>query len=388
MINRDIEKILINLAKTLPIISVTGPRQSGKTTLLKNIFKNYEYINLENPAMQNLAKADPVAFLKSFEKKLIIDEAQYVPDIFSAVQVLSDANEQPGSFILSGSQNFLLSKNIKQSLAGRVAIVKLLPLSFNEINKHYQNINHKEIMIKGEYPRLYDTKIDSFRFYRSYINTYIARDIKDLLDIRNISDFLRLLSLLATRVGQILNYSSLSKELGIDVRTVKSWISVLESSYIVYILKPYYKNLTKTIVKSPKLYFYDTGLVNYLLNVKTNKDYELKGYKGQIFENFVMSELIKYYYNNDNDDRIFFYRDKNKLEIDIVDSSYDAKYKLCEIKAGETYDKKFKNNIKTLYKKNLIDLDKSCVVYGGIGALKDENIKIFGFEEWSKNLYT
>ncbi|MDO5329792.1 MAG: ATP-binding protein [Coriobacteriia bacterium] len=388
MIKRDIEKTLLDLACSVPILSVTGPRQSGKTTLIKSVFNKHEYLNLENPAMQNLAKADPVAFLKSFSNKLIIDEAQYVPEIFSAVQVLSDIDEKPGAFILSGSQNFLLSKNIKQSLAGRVAVVKLLPLSFNEIKNHFNKISYKEIMIKGEYPRLYDTKMDSFRFYRSYINTYIARDVKDLLDIRNTSDFLRLLSLLACRAGQLLNYASLGKELAVDVRTIKSWISVLESSYIIYHLRPHYKNLTKTMVKSPKVYFYDTGLMNYLLNIKNNRDFELKGYKGQIFENFVMSELMKYYYNDDSDDRIAFYRDKNKLEIDIVDNSYDAKYRYCEVKAGETYQKKFNENIKILSDKDMIDLDSACVVYGGIGAFKKDGIQTFGFKEWSNNLYS
>lgn len=386
MINRELKKVLLELSKIVPIISVTGPRQSGKTTILKNVFSNYKYVNLENSIYQNMAKADPVNFLKSFESKLIIDEAQYVPEIFSAVQVISDETEQPGSFILSGSQNFLLSKNIHQSLAGRVAVIKLLPFTYNEVKNFKLSLQYKEFMIKGSYPRLYNSKLKPNMFYKSYIDTYISRDVKEVVDIRNIDDYLNLLTLLASRSGQLLNYSSLAKTLGIDVRTIKSWISVLEASYIVYKINPYYKNLTKSVVKTPKIYFYDTGLLCYLLNVRNVSDFELKGFKGQIFENFVISELIKHYYNNCYYDRIFFYRDKNKLEVDIVDNSYEAKYQYCEIKAGDTYHNYFKSNILKLANKKLIDIDKSCVIYGGIGSFIDENVKILGFNEWLETL--
>lgn len=387
MITRDIKSILLDMSKRVPIISVTGPRQSGKTTVIKDTFKTYEYINLENLAMQNLAKADPVAFLKSFGRKIIIDEAQYVPEIFSAVQVISDEDEQPGNFVLSGSQNFLLSKNIGQSLAGRVAVIKLLPLSFNELKLYSKKFTYKEVMINGCYPRLYNSKEEPYRFYRNYIKTYIARDVKDLLDVRNTDDFLRLLILLASRSGQLLNYASLAKDLAVDVRTIKSWISVLETSYVIYLVRPHFKNITKTMVKSPKIYFYDTGLLCYLLNVRNNKDFEIKGYKGQIFENFVMSELVKFYYNNDLDDRLSFYRDKYKVEVDVFDDTYNAKFMCCEIKAGETYHENFKSNLLKLSNKGLIDIDSSCIVYGGEGHFKDGNIHVFGFNEWLEMVY-
>lgn len=222
MIARDISKELLSLSTLYPVLSVTGPRQSGKTTLLKTTFPKYTYINLEEPATRQKAINDPTVFLRSIKNNVIIDEAQYVPDIFSAVQVISDENEIPGRFILSGSQNFLLLKNITQSLAGRVAILKLLPLSFNELLSSKKQMSLKEIIVKGSYPRLYNSKIKSAQYYRNYIDAYIARDVRDLLDVRNIEDFKGLLKLLASQTGQLVNYQNLSKILKVDQRTIKS----------------------------------------------------------------------------------------------------------------------------------------------------------------------
>lgn len=224
---------------------------------------------------------------------MIIDEAQYVPDIFSSVQVISDNNERLGRFILSGSQNFLLLKNIKQSLAGRVGIIKLPTLTFSEIYKYKPKLNIDEIMVKGSYPRIYAYDINHSWYYENYLDTYITRDAKDLLDVKNIYSFRKLLNVLASQTGQLLNYNSTAKMLNIDQRTVKSWINILCASYVCFLVTPFYRNINKRLTKTPKLYFYDTGLLSYLLEIESADDYNHSIYKGQIFENFIIFLIQK-----------------------------------------------------------------------------------------------
>ena len=376
MIERKIKSELLQLAKYFPIITVTGPRQSGKTTLVKSIFSQYKYINLEIPNYRNQASLDPVAFLKSFGDNVIIDEAQFVPEIFSAVQVLSDENEKPGNYILTGSQNFLLLKQISQSLAGRVGILKLFPFSYEElVNKPFIE-SYKEHMLSGGYPRLYESQIPPRIFYKNYLDTYISRDVKDFLDVRNEIDFRNLIILLAERSGQLINYSSLSKALKVDIRTVKSWINILVSSYICFTLSPYFRNKGKSLIKTPKIYFRDTGLLCYLLNVETDNDFETAGHKGRIFENYIISEKLKKYNNYNIDSRLYFYRDKNNIEVDLVDETKGAKYILNEIKAGETYHNKFKSSLVRVSSELSVDIDNCCVVYGGSNSFKDEGVNV------------
>lgn len=376
MIERKIKNELLRLAKYFPVVSVTGPRQSGKTTLIKDTFPDYKYINLEIPNFKEQASSDPVAFLRSFGENVIIDEAQFAPDIFSAVQVLSDINEKPGNYILSGSQNFLLLKQISQSLAGRVGILKLMPLTYSELLNSNNISSFKENIFKGGYPRLYDSKIPTDIYYKNYIETYISRDVKGYLDVRNYTDFKNLLTLLAERAGQLINYSSLAKSLQVDVRTIKSWISILTSSYICFTLSPYFRNRSKTLIKTPKIYFYDTGLLCHLLNVFTDNDFETIGYKGKIFENYVISEKFKNYYNQNADARLYFYRDTNNNEVDLIDETKNAKFSLCEIKAGETYRSKFSSALIRIANDMDVDTSNSCIVYGGENSFTDGDINV------------
>ena len=385
MIKRNMQTQLRSLASQFPIVSVTGPRQSGKTTLIRNTFPNYTYINLEEPSIQKKAKTDPTEFIRSFKKPIIIDEAQYVPDVFSSVQVLSDENESPGQFILSGSQNFLLLKNISQSLAGRVGILTLLTLDFCELANWNKNLNYVDVMLKGGYPRLYDSNIESKKYYKSYLQTYIHRDVEGYLDVRNSVAFASFIKILASRSGQLLNYSSLAKELSINIRTVKSWISILCSCHICFLLQPYYKNINKRLVKSPKIYFLDSGLLCYLLDVSNVSEYHQSDYKGKIFENFVVSETLKNYYNYDEDAQLFYYRDDEKTEVDLIVIDKNAKYNLCEIKSSSLYNEKYKKPLLKVSNYLNIPHEKVCVTYGGQGAFMDGETQIIDFPSWSNS---
>lgn len=260
MIQRNARHKMLEMAKKFPVLVFTGPRQSGKTTLAKLVFSNYRYVSLENPDQLEFALSDPRGFLKTYDKYVIIDEAQNAPQLFSYIQQIVDESGLSGQFILSGSQNFLLLEKITQSLAGRVYLMELLPLSQDEIATVQQNDVYESI-IKGSYPRVYDKDIHPRDFYPGYIRTYVERDVKTIVNVQDVSLFRKFLSLLAHHVGQLFNASSISKELGVDSKTVQRWLSILESSYIVFTLQPWHANLSKRIVKTPKLYFYDTGLV-------------------------------------------------------------------------------------------------------------------------------
>ncbi|MCK5280889.1 MAG: ATP-binding protein, partial [Cyclobacteriaceae bacterium] len=268
MINRKIEDILKEISTHFPIISLVGPRQSGKTTLVKKVFNNYKYVNLENTQNRGFAVEDPQGFIKQYNEHVIIDEAQYAPELFSYIQENVDENRINGKFILTGSQNFLLSQNISQSLAGRTAVFTLHPFSYEELkNTDYQVKELNELLIKGFYPGLYVEDLNPMYWYPSYLNTYLERDVRNIKNITNLTDFQRFLRICAARTGQIVNFSNFAAEIGVSHPTIKSWISVLESSHIIYLLPPFYKNYNKRLVKSPKLYFLDTGLVCSLLGI-------------------------------------------------------------------------------------------------------------------------
>ena len=268
-INREITNAMKELIGKYPVLALTGPRQSGKTTLLRSIFPEYTYISLENPDNRNFAETDPNGFLKQYSKHVIFDEVQRVPDLFSYIQSMVDESGLMGQFILSGSQNFHLMRNITQSLAGRVALFKLFPFDFEElISAGLINNDYLENIIKGFYPAIYDRSIHPGTFYSNYVQTYIQRDVSELIAIKDLRLFQNFLGLCATRAGQLLNLNSLANECGISQPTAKAWLSALESCYIVFQLYPYHENFSKRIVKTPKLYFYDSGLLSYLLKIK------------------------------------------------------------------------------------------------------------------------
>lgn len=381
MIKRIISKRLFDLSKKIPVISITGPRQSGKTTLAKSVFPDYRYVSLENPDNLDFALSDPKGFLNNYGTRLIIDEAQYAPKLFSYIQTIIDEKEKNGLFVLTGSQNFLLNAGISQSLAGRVLIFNLLPFSYEELKKTKFRISKlHELIIKGFYPRIYNSGLDPLEWYRSYIQTYLERDVRQILNVGDINSFRNFLRICAGRCGQIINLSSIGSDLGISYQTVKKWLSVLEQSYIIFLLQPYFENFNKRIIKSPKLYFYDTGLVCYLLGINSAESFNLHYLKGGIYESFVISELIKGKFNSGSNKEFFYWKDLNGNEIDcIVSSGIDLK--ALEIKASETIKSEF---FKTLFLWNNLNPKRNKnlnLIYGGKEKQIREKINIYGWNQ-------
>lgn len=323
-------------AKKYPILALTGPRQSGKTTFLKTQFPNYSYVNLENTDIRKFAIEDPNGFLKELDEPVILDEVQRVPGLFSYLQTKVDEDKTMGQFILSGSQNFHLMHRISQSLSGRVALFKLLPFDLKEMESAGWLSNDYAVNLqKGFYPAIYDRGIPSRVFYSNYVQTYVERDLSELIKVKDLSVFRKFITLCAGRAGQLLNLNSMANDCGISQPTAKSWLSVLETSYIVYQLQPYFANFNKRITKSTKLYFYDTGLLCHLLKIKDAEGVKLSSDKGRLFENFVVTEYIKQNYHQNLMQDFWFWRDADGHEIDLIRQDSE-KLNLIEIKATET----------------------------------------------------
>lgn len=335
-IKRTIKKELDKYCEKYPILAITGPRQSGKTTFLKEEFSNYRYVNLENPDIRNFAETDTQNFLAEFDKYVILDEVQRVPNLFSYLQAKVDEDKIMGQYILSGSQNFHLMQNISQSLAGRVALFKLFPFDFNEMKSgNLLDEDYAVNLQRGFYPAIFDRNIPSKTFYSNYIQTYVERDLTEIINVKDLKTFRNFVSLCAARAGQLLNLNSLANECGISQPTAKSWISVLEGSYILFLLQPYHSNLNKRVTKSPKLYFYDTGLLSFLLKVNNPKDLLMHSLKGNLFENFVIAEFIKSNYHQNLLRDFWFWRDVQGHEVDMIWQE-DPLLNLVEIKASQT----------------------------------------------------
>ena len=372
MIVRESYHILKKLAKGFPIVTITGPRQSGKSTLVKEVFSDKKYVSFENSALRKQAAEDPHDFLAQFPEGAIIDEVQRVPDIFSYLQTLVDERNKVGLFILTGSNQFEYMQNLTQSLAGRTAILKLLPFSYSEIYGE-NRINLDEILLRGFYPAIFDKKISETDFYPSYITTYLERDVRQISNIVNLSIFQNFLELCAGRTGQILNKNSLANECGVSQPTIEEWITILEASFIVYRMRPYFKNLKKRIVKSPKLYFFDTGLVCSLLNIETTEQLKRHPLRGEIFETFVVSEFLKYRFHQGFRSNFYFYRDSNMNEIDvIIDTGYGPVP--LEIKSGMTINDSFFKGL-NFFRKLANRYKNSGLIYGG-----DRNFKYLSHE--------
>ena len=317
MIQRIATKKNIEMAGKFPVIVITGPRQSGKTTLAKSSFPTYRYVSLENPQNREFAETDPQGFLKIYDRHVIIDEAQNVPQLFSYIQQIVDDSHEPGQYIISGSQNFLLIEKIAQTLAGRVYITELLPLSHHEI-KQIQTTTVYQEMITGSYPRIYSMNIDPRDFYPGYIKTYVERDVRTLLKVHDLKLFRKFMMLLAHQAGQLFNALEISKKLGIDSKTVQRWLSILETSYLAFTLAPWHNNFSKRLIKTPKLYFYDTGLLCYLLGIKSTDELIHSTYKGAVFENYALLELMKTSFGKGKNYGFYFWRDANQNEIDLL----------------------------------------------------------------------
>lgn len=365
MIKRDLSAKLKALAGKFPVVSVVGPRQSGKTTLVKSLFAGWGYVSLEDLDQREFALKDPKGFLASHDKGAVIDEVQRAPQLFSYIQTVVDRNRKPGRFILTGSQNILLQENISQSLAGRTAILKLLPLSIGELSHTaYRAEQSGEYIFKGFYPRLYDKKIAPADWYPNYIQTYVERDVRLVKNISDLNTFQKFIRMCAGRIGQVLNLSSLGNECGITHNTARAWLSVLESSYIIFLLKPYHKNFNKRLVKMPKLYFYDTGLACSLLGIQSKSQLDTHYLKGSLFESLIISEIIKNRFNKGLEPNCYYWRDKTGHEIDCI-AETPRKLLQIEIKSGRTIGEDFFDGIKYWNKLAAKSDQNGYLIYNG-----------------------
>jgi hypothetical protein len=368
MIVREIASLLLEYSRSFRSVVIVGPRQSGKTTLAKACFPAKSYVSLENPDMLELANQDPRGFLAGFPKGAILDEIQRAPQLFNYLQEVLDNTEEDGLFILTGSNNILLLENISQTLAGRIGILDLLPLSFREIRELVKGMSLQELIVRGFYPEIYHKNRNSQIWYQSYIRTYLERDVRQIKQIENTLLFQKFLRLCAGSVGQQVNYASLSNDCGIDVRTVHSWLSVLENSFVLYRLQPFHQNFKKRLVKSPKIYFVDTGLACALLNIKSSDELSNSHFRGALVENFVVSECLKNKQNLNLYDRKFYYwRDNNGTEIDLIIEAGNAMTPV-EIKSAQTYSNDFIRGIKKfmLYS----GTPRGTIVYDGSAGFK------------------
>ncbi|SFF05951.1 hypothetical protein SAMN05518672_11512 [Chitinophaga sp. CF118] len=359
------------LAKQFKAIAIVGPRQSGKTTLARHVFANKPYVSLENPDIRQFAMDDPRGFLEQYPTGAIFDEAQRVPELFSYLQQVLDESSEKGQFILTGSNNFLLQENISQSLAGRIAYLYLLPFSVEEAEKAIgrpQTI--EDVMYQGGYPPIYDNQVAPERWLPNYIRTYIERDVRQIKNISNLNVFERFLKLCAGRTGQLLNMNSLAIEAGIDSKTIASWLSVLESSFIIHLLKPHHQNFNKRLVKMPKLYFYDTGLACSLLGITKATQLTLHPLKGNLFENFVVGELVKERFNKNLPLNLYFWRDSTGNEVDIIIDEGTALFPV-EIKAGKTITSDYFKNFQFWNK--ITGTTEGAVIYAGDALQKRSN---------------
>lgn len=388
MYKRHLSKHLLDYSKEYPIVALVGPRQSGKTTLIKSLFPTYKYISLENIATRRIASEDPMGFLNTHGNFLILDEVQNVPELFSSLQEIVDANQEPAQFILTGSSQFLLVEKITQSLAGRIVTFKLLPFSFLEIYKYeaeqdansiFQKILPErthvsldqlfEFLLKGSYPRIYDKNLDSQKWYENYIFTYVERDIRMLLNIRNLRTFEHFLLLCASRSGQLIDYTDFSNSLGIAVSTVKAWISILETSGIIFILPPFFENYSKRVVKTPKLYFIDTGVLCHLLSIQTIDHLKTHPLIGSIFETFIISECYKRFCNIGKKPPLYFWRDQSAHEIDLL--IYDGRKGFpVEIKLSQSFHPDYRKTLIKWFEFDKNPAQEGLIIYCGDQAVQ------------------
>ncbi len=377
MIQRHLSSIILESASQYPIVAVTGPRQSGKTTLCRKLFPDHVYVNLEKPDTRAFAAEDPNGFLAQFKKPVILDEVQRVPELFSYIMVLADERKRMGEFILTGSQNFHLQEAITQSLAGRCAIVKLLPFSWQELSgnpgRDIFSIHEWESMectetepfthiFRGSYPPVYDRRIAPGNWFAQYTQSYLERDVRSLVNVGDLETFERFLRLAAGRTGQILNMDSLAADTGVSPVTVKRWISILKASYIVFLLRPHQKNYNKRLIKSPKLYFYDTGLLCHLLGIRTPETLMLHSQRGAIFETYIISEMVKNCLNAGIEPPLYYWRDSQGHEVDLIVENGESLYPI-EIKSGQTVNGSMFSGLDFWLK--LSGTERGMLCYGG-----------------------
>ena len=385
MIPRALGEKILSLAEMFPIVSLTGPRQSGKTTLARALFPDYAYVNLENLDDRMAAEEDPLRFLRVHSSTgMIVDEAQKAPSLFSYLQGIVDESGKMGKYILTGSQNFLLLEKITQSLAGRVAVCNLMPLGLTElINADLLDEDLDHVMFTGGYPVIYDRHIPVTDYFPSYIQTYIERDVRGISNVGNLSTFQRFVKLCAGRVGQLLNLSNLGMDLSINYKTVRSWISILEASYIVFLLQPHHKKFNKRVVKQPKLYFFDTGLLCALLDIQNPEQLAGHYLRGNIFESFIISEYIKSRFHAGRRPNTFFWRNSTGHEIDLIIEA-GAQLWAVEIKSGETLNEDFFKGLRYFKRLSSAPEKHFYLVYGGKRDFSRKHGQVLGWKSISK----
>jgi len=376
-INRDLEKIIVEASEYYSVISVTGPRQSGKSTLLKHLFPDYKEYSMKDVHIRDFALNDPVAFLNQTTDGMFIDEIQKAPVLMKYIQGIVDRNPER-KFLLTGSSNFEMMRDLSESLSGRSGVFELMPMSLSETNEFRTNLDLSNQLFEGLYPAVCSKKNKAGFFYPSYVKTYLEKDVRDLLNVQNQMQFMRFMKLCATRIGSIFNASELSAEVGVDVKTITRWLSVLQASYLITLLPPYYENISKRLIKSPKLYFNDTGLACYLLDIESAKQLDRDKMRGALFENMIVMEIIKHRYNQGKTGGVFFYRDSNQNEVDVL-LKQEGEITALEIKSAMTYNSSFEKSLKQIPNWINTPITNRAVIYSGDFENTSSDIKLLNY---------
>jgi predicted AAA+ superfamily ATPase len=386
MIERAATRALLEASESYPIVAVTGPRQSGKTTLCRSLFKDKPYVSFERPDVQLRFDDDPLGFLAAYREGAVFDEAQRCPELFSYLQGIVDEDPRMGRFILTGSSQFHLFAEITQSLAGRVVTLQLLPFSYRELVEDRIHLDERDrgldsLMLTGLYPPIYDRNAEPSLWYAGYVRNYVERDVRALLNVTDLSVFQRFLRLCAARTGQLINLSEIGVAAGVSHNTVKSWISILEASYVVFLVRPFHTNFSKRLVKTPKLYFYDTGLLCWLMSIEDSSQLGLHPMRGSIFESFVLSELLKARFNSLKESNLYFWRDRSGHEIDLI-LDHGLEQTPVEIKSGATFQGRFCRQIPR-WKTISGSKKQPVLIYGGEERFEHRGCSV---HDWSSAL--
>ncbi|MDF1655432.1 MAG: ATP-binding protein [Coxiellaceae bacterium] len=385
MLSRSMQAIFEEMMSQYPVVTIMGPRQSGKTTLAKNTYPGRAYFNLENPDTRALIEKDPRGFIDNINLKqgVILDEIQRVPDLLSYIQTKTDEDRMPGSFILTGSHQLQLNEAISQSLAGRTALLQLLPLSLTELKAEHIECDMNDQLLKGFFPAVYQHQLEASMYASNYVKTYIERDVRQIINIKDLDCFQTFIKLCTGRISSTLNYESLSNDVGVSQNTIKNWITVLKASYIAFTLPPYFENFGKRVIKAPKLYFIDTSIASYLLDIQSPQQMAREKLRGALFENMVIVELMKYRYNQGKDANLYFYRDSNQNEVDVVMQHHD-KIIPIEIKSTATFSGAL---IKNIEKFQLMAGKRSPIgflIYSGELEQKVNNVHVLSYKNMHK----
>ncbi len=376
-VKRNIEKELLSCAAEYPVVTILGPRQTGKTTLVRYTFPNMKYASLEDPDVRLAASTDPRGFLNNFKNSgAVLDEVQRLPELLSYIQGIVDNSDEPGKFILTGSHQPRLHEAISQSLAGRTAVLTLWPFSLTELRSYKREWDPFELIVKGFFPRIHEKKLTPRRFFNSYFQTYIERDLRALINLKDLSQFQKFLVLLAGRTGQIINYSSLASDTGVSSSTIKNWISLLKALYVIFELPPFYINVRKRFVKSPKIYFTDTGLVSFLLGIHTEEQAMRDPLRGNLYENMVIVEILKGAFNIGIKPDVYFFRDSHGNEVDLIIKE-EGKLVPVEIKSASTFSDTFLKGIKYFRSLGIKGIKNGSVLYNGDEEFTLQSVRIF-----------